>query len=214
LVNRITDGAIWQIALQMARFGKSHYRWRDLPNRITDGAICQIALQMARFAKSRYKCGKVRQLTLGKLGDWRVWRGGGNPGGLLGNNNQNNARAAYRNNNTPDNRNNNAGFRVVCRLTPCTFSFLFCCGRQPRRAAPAIYCLNLLSESVHEIMPAKRPFPPGYHRQTSRKPKRSDWYTDYHDTIHAVCDLLTRDLTAEERTQYGILDNEPTCPGK
>jgi WD40 repeat protein len=40
------------------------------------------------------------------------------------------------------------------------------------------------------------------------------WDTDYHDTISYVCSLLTRDLTAEERAQYGILDEEPTCSGK
>jgi len=40
------------------------------------------------------------------------------------------------------------------------------------------------------------------------------WLTDYHDTILAVCALLTRDLTAEERTQFGISDQEPTCPAQ
>lgn len=38
------------------------------------------------------------------------------------------------------------------------------------------------------------------------------WFTDYHDTISYVCSLLTRDFTAEERAQYGILGDEPTCP--
>ena len=38
------------------------------------------------------------------------------------------------------------------------------------------------------------------------------WLTDYHDTIRAVCSLLTRDLTPEERLQFGISDQEPTCP--
>ena len=38
------------------------------------------------------------------------------------------------------------------------------------------------------------------------------WLTDIHDTILAVCALLTRDLTLEERTQFGISDPGPTCP--
>jgi hypothetical protein len=38
------------------------------------------------------------------------------------------------------------------------------------------------------------------------------WFTDYHDTLSYVCSLLNRDLTAEERAQYSILDDEPTCP--
>jgi WD40 repeat protein len=38
------------------------------------------------------------------------------------------------------------------------------------------------------------------------------WHTDYHDAIHHVCGLLSRDLTPEERTQYGITDRQPTCP--
>ena len=38
------------------------------------------------------------------------------------------------------------------------------------------------------------------------------WLTDIHDTIRAVCDLLTRDLTPDERVQFGISDQEPTCP--
>jgi WD40 repeat protein len=38
------------------------------------------------------------------------------------------------------------------------------------------------------------------------------WHTDYHDTIDYLCGLLTRDLTPEERTQYGITDQQPTCP--
>ena len=37
------------------------------------------------------------------------------------------------------------------------------------------------------------------------------WDTDYHDTIRFVCGLLTRDLTPDERTQYGIPDQGPTC---
>jgi WD40 repeat protein len=40
------------------------------------------------------------------------------------------------------------------------------------------------------------------------------WYTDYHDTIHYLCGVLTRDLTPEEHTQYGITDPGPTCPAK
>ena len=37
------------------------------------------------------------------------------------------------------------------------------------------------------------------------------WLTDYHDTIRAVCAVLTRDLTPEERVQFGIPDQKPTC---
>jgi WD40 repeat protein len=38
------------------------------------------------------------------------------------------------------------------------------------------------------------------------------WNTDYHDTIRFVCSLLWRDFTNQERTQYSISDNTPTCP--
>jgi WD40 repeat protein len=38
------------------------------------------------------------------------------------------------------------------------------------------------------------------------------WLTDLQDTIHAVCAVLTRDLTPEERTQFDISDQGPTCP--
>ena len=37
------------------------------------------------------------------------------------------------------------------------------------------------------------------------------WPIDYHDTIRALCAELTRDLTPEERSQYGITNPEPTC---
>ena len=40
------------------------------------------------------------------------------------------------------------------------------------------------------------------------------WNTDYHDAIRSLCGQLTRDLTPQERTQYGIADQEPTCPEK
>jgi WD40 repeat protein/class 3 adenylate cyclase len=40
------------------------------------------------------------------------------------------------------------------------------------------------------------------------------WFTDIHDTIHAVCALLTRDLTPDERVQFDISDQGPTCPTK
>ena len=40
------------------------------------------------------------------------------------------------------------------------------------------------------------------------------WLTNIHDTIRAVCALLTRDLTAEERVQFGISDQDPTCPAQ
>jgi WD40 repeat protein len=35
---------------------------------------------------------------------------------------------------------------------------------------------------------------------------------DYRDTIVRACANLTRDLTAEERAQFGITDDAPTCP--
>jgi FOG: WD40 repeat len=38
------------------------------------------------------------------------------------------------------------------------------------------------------------------------------WFTDIQDTINAICALLTRDLTTEERTQFGISDPGSTCP--
>jgi WD40 repeat protein len=38
------------------------------------------------------------------------------------------------------------------------------------------------------------------------------WYADYHDTIHYLCSVLTRDLMPDERTKYGIADQGPTCP--
>ena len=40
------------------------------------------------------------------------------------------------------------------------------------------------------------------------------WFTDIHDTIRALCALLTRDLTAEERIQFSISDQGPTCPSQ
>ena len=38
------------------------------------------------------------------------------------------------------------------------------------------------------------------------------WLVDLQDTIRAVCAVLARDLTSEERTQFGITDPGPTCP--
>jgi hypothetical protein len=38
------------------------------------------------------------------------------------------------------------------------------------------------------------------------------WETDYHDTLRRVCARLNRDLTPDERTQYGVTDTSPTCP--
>lgn len=38
------------------------------------------------------------------------------------------------------------------------------------------------------------------------------WDTDYHDTIRFTCSLLWRDFTKEERIQFRITDNAPTCP--
>jgi WD40 repeat protein/transcriptional regulator with XRE-family HTH domain len=40
------------------------------------------------------------------------------------------------------------------------------------------------------------------------------WFTDYHDIIHYVCSLLSRDFTDEERLEYGISDHNPTCPAQ
>jgi WD40 repeat protein len=38
------------------------------------------------------------------------------------------------------------------------------------------------------------------------------WDVDYHTTIEYLCSVLLRDFTDDERTQYGITDNSPTCP--
>ena len=38
------------------------------------------------------------------------------------------------------------------------------------------------------------------------------WLVDVDETIRAICGLLTRDLTSEERVQFGISDKAPTCP--
>jgi WD40 repeat protein/class 3 adenylate cyclase len=40
------------------------------------------------------------------------------------------------------------------------------------------------------------------------------WLTDYHDAIRAICTLLTRDLTPDERKQFDISSQEPTCPAQ
>jgi WD40 repeat protein len=40
------------------------------------------------------------------------------------------------------------------------------------------------------------------------------WFTDYRDTIHAVCTILTLDLTPEERLQFGITNQSHTCPAQ
>jgi WD40 repeat protein/transcriptional regulator with XRE-family HTH domain len=40
------------------------------------------------------------------------------------------------------------------------------------------------------------------------------WQTDYHDTVRYLCSVLTRDLTPDERAQYGIADPQPTCPAR
>ena len=40
------------------------------------------------------------------------------------------------------------------------------------------------------------------------------WLADLHDTIQAVCGLLTRDLTPEEQIQFDISDQDPTCPAQ
>ena len=38
------------------------------------------------------------------------------------------------------------------------------------------------------------------------------WQADYHDAVHDLCGKLLRDFTDDERTQYEIKDNKPTCP--
>jgi len=38
------------------------------------------------------------------------------------------------------------------------------------------------------------------------------WDVDYHDTIDYLCSNPLRDFTAEERAQYPIMDDKPTCP--
>ena len=40
------------------------------------------------------------------------------------------------------------------------------------------------------------------------------WFTDIHDTINAICALLIRDLTLEERVQFGMSNQGPTCPAQ
>jgi len=37
------------------------------------------------------------------------------------------------------------------------------------------------------------------------------WDVDYHDTIRYLCARLVRDFTADERAQYGISNDGPTC---
>jgi WD40 repeat protein len=38
------------------------------------------------------------------------------------------------------------------------------------------------------------------------------WDVDYRTTMNYLCSVLLRDFTDEERAQYGITDNTPTCP--
>lgn len=40
------------------------------------------------------------------------------------------------------------------------------------------------------------------------------WDVDYHDTIRYLCSRLLRDFTDNERAQYDIMDNIPTCPAQ
>ena len=40
------------------------------------------------------------------------------------------------------------------------------------------------------------------------------WDVDYHTTIKYLCTVLQRDFTDEERAQYNIMDNKPTCPAQ
>jgi WD40 repeat protein/class 3 adenylate cyclase len=38
------------------------------------------------------------------------------------------------------------------------------------------------------------------------------WDVDYHNTMEYLCSRLLRDFTDDERAQYGITDDTPTCP--
>jgi len=38
------------------------------------------------------------------------------------------------------------------------------------------------------------------------------WDVDYHETIRYLCTRLLRDFSNDERAQYGITDDAPTCP--
>jgi WD40 repeat protein/class 3 adenylate cyclase len=38
------------------------------------------------------------------------------------------------------------------------------------------------------------------------------WDVDYRTTVQYLCSVLLRDFTEEERAQYNITDNSPTCP--
>jgi WD40 repeat protein len=38
------------------------------------------------------------------------------------------------------------------------------------------------------------------------------WPVDLDEAISVICANLTRDFTPEEREQYGIPDDSPTCP--
>lgn len=38
------------------------------------------------------------------------------------------------------------------------------------------------------------------------------WDVDYHTTMNNLCSILLRDFTEEERSQYNIKDDSPTCP--
>jgi WD40 repeat protein/serine/threonine protein kinase len=38
------------------------------------------------------------------------------------------------------------------------------------------------------------------------------WEVDYHDLLDAACNVLVRDFTSEERTQFEIQEPGPTCP--
>jgi WD40 repeat protein len=38
------------------------------------------------------------------------------------------------------------------------------------------------------------------------------WQTDYQTAVRYLCARVPRDFTAQERAQYGIPDEAPTCP--
>jgi WD40 repeat protein len=38
------------------------------------------------------------------------------------------------------------------------------------------------------------------------------WDVDYHKTVELACSVISRDLTSSERAEFGISDNDSTCP--
>ena len=55
--------------------------------------------------------------------------------------------------------------------------------------------------------------PDGRHVLTGSADKTARlWDVDYHELVHSVCGRLLRDFTDDERAQYGISNDGPTCP--